>query len=114
MSKVKIRKRPLKDNRHSLYLDYYPPLRHPKNGKLIRRENLKLYIYDKPKNDYHKKHNKETLLLAEHVRCNRQLDVQNRRFGFLSDDARDAVLLSSLKNSIERNRLHFPIRRQCL
>ena len=97
MSKVKIRKRPLKDNRHSLYLDYYPPLRHPKTGKLIRRENLKLYVYDKPKNDYHKKHNKETLLLAEHVRCNRQLDVQNRRFGFLSDDARDADFIEFFK-----------------
>ncbi|WP_316825407.1 site-specific integrase [Pedobacter miscanthi] len=97
MSKVTIRKRELKNYRHALFLDFYPPIRHPKTGALVRRENLKLFVYDKPKNDYHKKHNKETLNLAEHVRCTRQIDVQSRKFGFLCDDLRDGDFIAFFK-----------------
>ena len=44
-TKVTVRKRPIKNGQLSLYLDFYPPVRHPKTGKLTRREYLGIYIY---------------------------------------------------------------------
>ncbi len=48
MPKVHIRKRALTKGRHSLFLDFSPALRNPKNGKPQRFEFLDLFIYDKP------------------------------------------------------------------
>lgn len=47
-TKVTVRKRPIKNGQTSLYLDFYPPIRNPKTGKLSRREYLGLYIYTNP------------------------------------------------------------------
>ena len=47
-TKVTVRKRPIKNGQVSLYLDFYPPVRHPKTGKLTRREYLGIYIYANP------------------------------------------------------------------
>lgn len=46
-TKVTVRKRPIKNGQTSLYLDFYPPIRNPKTGRLSRREYLGLYIYPK-------------------------------------------------------------------
>jgi integrase len=51
-----------------LYLDFYPPIPHPKTGKPTRREFLGLYLFDKAKNPVDKQHNKETIQLAEQIR----------------------------------------------
>ena len=59
MSSVKVREKPLKDNRLSLYLDFYPGIPHPDTGKLARREFLKLYISKTPKTVEDRRHNKE-------------------------------------------------------
>ncbi len=67
-TKVKLRKKPISKNRHSLYLDFYPPIPHPKTGKPTRREFLGLYLFDKPKTPFDKVHNKETLQIAESIR----------------------------------------------
>ena len=37
-TKVTVRKRPIKNGQTSLYLDFYPPIRNPKTGKLSQRE----------------------------------------------------------------------------
>ena len=63
--KVSLRKKEVKKNRHSLYLDFYPAIPHPKTGKPTRRDFLGLYVFDKPKNPTDKLHNKETLQIAE-------------------------------------------------
>ena len=47
-TKVTVRKRPIKNGQLSLYLDFYPPVRHPKTGRLTRREYLGIYIYANP------------------------------------------------------------------
>lgn len=39
-TKVTVRKRPIKNGQTSLYLDFYPPIRNPKTGKLSRRSTL--------------------------------------------------------------------------
>ncbi len=70
-------------DRHSLFLDFYPPILHPETGKPTRREFLKLYLMDKPKNPFDKQHNKETQALAENIRAKRQLELQAGDYGFM-------------------------------
>lgn len=83
MTKVFLREKKIKDNKLSLYLDFYPPIPHPKTGKPTRREHLKLYIYARPKNELERDFNKETRMLGETIRARRQLDVQARDYDFL-------------------------------
>lgn len=90
MPKVHIRKRKLTNGRQSLMLDFSPPLRNPKNGKPMRFEFLGLYLYEKPSNAWERQHNVETKALVENIRAQRQLDIQNRKFGFISERERSS------------------------
>ena len=85
MSKVTLRRKAIGKGRNTLFLDIYPPIVHPDTGKLTRKHYLKIYIYDKPRTELERLHNKETVELAETIRARRQLEVQNRRFDFLSE-----------------------------
>lgn len=78
---VKLRTKPISDNRKSLYLDFYPPIPHPQTGKQTRREFLGLYLFDKAKTPIDKLQNKETLALAENIRAKRQIEIQNGEYG---------------------------------
>ncbi len=60
-TKVTVRKRPIKNGQVSLYLDYYPAVRHPKTGKPTRREYLGIYIYADPKDKFETEFNKTML-----------------------------------------------------
>ena len=71
-TKVTLREKPISKNRHSLYLDFYPPIIDPTTGKPTRREFLGFYLIDKPKSPIDKDHNKETLAVAESIRQKRQ------------------------------------------
>jgi len=71
-TKVKLRQKVISGNRRSLYLDFYPPIPHPKTGTPTRREFLGLYIFEKPKTPIDKKHNAETLKIAESIRQKRE------------------------------------------
>lgn len=42
---VTLRQKPLRNDRISLYLDYYPAIRNPYTMKMSRREFLGIYIY---------------------------------------------------------------------
>jgi hypothetical protein len=55
--KVTLREKQLANGRNRLYLDFYPPITNPDTGKQTRREFLKLYTIDKPKNEFDKQHN---------------------------------------------------------
>lgn len=70
--KVKLRQKEISGKRQSLYLDFYPPISHPKTGEPTRREFLGLYIFEKAKTPFDKQHNKETLGLAEQIRQKRE------------------------------------------
>ena len=82
MIKVTLREKPLKSDKVSLYLDYYPPIILPDTGKKTRREFLNLYIDNNPKTPEAKKQNKETLQMANGVRSKREVQIRNREFGF--------------------------------
>jgi len=64
----------------SLYLTY----------KAVRQKEryewLKLYIYENPKTNLEKDHNKTTLALAESIRAKRLLDLQTTGNGFVSNE----------------------------
>lgn len=70
--KVKLRQKKISKGRKSLYLDFYPPIPHPKTGKPTRREFLGLYIFEKAKNALDKQHNKDTLKIGESIRQKRE------------------------------------------
>jgi integrase len=104
MARVTIRKRPLKDNRQSLLLDYAPPLRNPKTGKPKRFEILKVFIYTQPATLLERKHNKETLELVENLRAQRQLDIQNRAYGFISERNKSSNFVDYFREYAELKR----------
>jgi integrase len=70
--KVKLRQKKISKGRKSFYLDFYPPIPHPKTGKPTRREFLGLYILENPKKENEKRHNKDTTNLAERIRAKRE------------------------------------------
>lgn len=82
MSNVTLREKTLKTGKTSLYLDYYPPIINPKNGTETRRDFLKLYLISSPKSIEEKKHNKETLDLAEIIKSKRNVQLKNKEYGF--------------------------------
>lgn len=101
--KVFLREKKLTKGRRSLYLDFYPPIPHPETRKPTRREHLKLFIYEKPKAEIERDHNKETKNLGESLRSRRQLEIQSGYYGFLtshnSKKSFTAFLTDSLKIS---------------
>lgn len=82
-TKVTVRKRPIKNGQTSLYLDFYPPIRNPKTGKLSRREYLGFYIYTNPTENFQMEYNRSILQKAELIKCRRTESIINEEFGFL-------------------------------
>lgn len=82
-NKVTVRQRAIKNNRISIYLDYYPAIRHPQTMKMTRREYLGIYIYASPKNEMEREFNIDMLNKAEAIRCLRVQSLINEEFGFL-------------------------------
>jgi integrase len=93
--KVKLRKKVITGDRHTLYLDFYPEVIHPKTGKPTRREFLGMYLFAPIKiikhktiggkiketyifsdnlvqNESCKKHNDDTMQIAEQIRQQRE------------------------------------------
>ncbi len=102
--KVTLRKKPLKRNRHRLFLDYYPALLNPKTNKKSRFENIKLYIFDNPITQTEKKHNLETLDLAENIRAKRQLDIQVQLHGLIPYHHKQRSFIEYFRHLADRQR----------
>jgi integrase len=100
MAKVHIRKRALTKGRQSVYLDFSPPLRNSKTGKAQRYEFLDIFLYEKPSNLWERNHNAETNELIENVRAKRLLDIQNRKYGFISNRDRSSSFVDFFKQFI--------------
>ena len=64
-TKVTVRQRAIRNNRISLYLDYYPAVRNPETMQMSRREYLGIYIYAHPKNEMEREFNNDMLNKAE-------------------------------------------------
>lgn len=72
---VTLRKRKISKGRLSLYLDFYPPRWDADSNEYTRREFLKLYIYEKPEDQYQKIANIENQHAAELIRARRQNEI---------------------------------------
>lgn len=93
-TKVKLLKKEIKGGKLSLYLDFYPPISHPKTGNSTRRQFLKLYISENPKTLLDKQHNKNTLNLAEQIRQKKENELNKPEI--YSDYEREKVRLKDL------------------
>ena len=102
MTKVKLRTKPIKGNRQTLYLDFYPPIQKT-NGKITRREFLGLYIFDKPKTPVERQFNKETKALAQNIWAKRQLEIQSNQYGFLSSKDQEANFINYFRVLAEKH-----------
>ena len=66
-TKVTVRQRAIRNDRISLYLDYYPAVRNPETMQMSRREYLGIYLYAHPKNEMERAFNNEMLNKAEAI-----------------------------------------------
>ena len=105
---VTLRQKALRNDRISLYLDYYPAIRNPYTMKMSRREFLGIYLYAKPRNEQQRMFNQEMLNKAEAIRCIRVQSLINEEFGFLDKNKQRVDFLtyyeqrhaSDMKNGI--------------
>lgn len=74
-SNVTLRQKVLANGKISLYLDFYPPILNSETNKYSRREFLKLYLYEKPKNQVQKTSNFESRHNAELIQIRRQNEL---------------------------------------
>lgn len=86
-----------KPKMNSLFLLY-----HDTDRKTRNYEFLQLYLYDKPKNETEKRHNKETSTLAEAIKAKRILDLQSRKHGFVSSTKGKIGFLKYFKTLVDK------------
>lgn len=91
---VTLRHKALRNDRISLYLDYYPAIRNPYTMKMSRREFLGIYLYAKPRNEQQRMFNQEMLNKAEAIRCIRVQSLINEEFGFLDKNKQKVDFLA--------------------
>ncbi|ETZ22191.1 AlpA family transcriptional regulator [Pedobacter sp. V48] len=82
--KVTLRKKAISKGRSTLFLDIYPPVPHPETGAPIRKYYLKMYVFDKPHTEVERRSNKETLMLGELIRAQKQIEILQLQFSFLA------------------------------
>ena len=81
--KITLKKKKLKNDKYSLYLEYYKGSQLDKDGKRIHIrdfEYLKLYLHQNPLTAAEKKENKETELLAEQILSIRKAEFFQGKF----------------------------------
>ena len=96
---VRLKTKALKNNRLSYYLQYDDP----GTGKR-HKEYLRLYLIEKPRNEFDRNHNKETKVLAQKVHSQRLLQFQEGRFGFRSKEKFKISFLAYFESMIERKK----------
>jgi len=94
--KVTLRKRN-QGGKTSLYLDYYH------KGKR-KTEYLKLYLDPEAKTKEQKEVNKKTLQLAETIRAQRQIEIQNGTFGFRDNEKLKGSFITYLELLTEKRK----------
>lgn len=85
--KITLKQRKLKSGKISLSIEYYKGSEISLEGKRrhIREiENLKMFLYDEPKNAIERKENKETLVLAKKILAIREAEFYQGRFDIRS------------------------------
>lgn len=102
MNKVHLRKKELKNGMISLYLDFYPPLIRPDTLKPTRRDFLQLYIFKIANTTDKKEHNSETLAIATAIKAQRQVDIQNNFYGFISSKGKAITVTEYFNEQVKK------------
>lgn len=79
---VHLRKKKLKE-KISLYLDFSRNVWHEEKGIFTRRDYLGLYLYDKPRSEAKREHNRQTLAEAEAEKARVILELKNKTYGII-------------------------------
>jgi integrase len=82
MTTVSLLKRKLKGGKISLYLSYYPYIINPETGEKTRREYLRLYPTENPKNKTERRENEKIYSLADIILSKRKTQLFNKEYGF--------------------------------
>lgn len=100
--KVHLRQRKqTKDGKISLFLEIYKGTIKTPDGKfknLRDYEYLDLYLIDKPKNPIETQENKDKLILAEKVKTERQSQIDNGKYGFISPGKQKVLFIDYFKS----------------
>ena len=99
---VKLVKHKLKSGKTSLYLSYYPYFYDIRSRKVIKSENLKLYLYTEPRNAAERRHNNEIEQLATTILCTRIVQIRNEEYGFLDKTSRDESFVEYFEREAQR------------
>jgi len=100
---VTLRTRKCKNGMLSYYLDYYPAYRDMETMETIRHESLGIYIYESPKNQFQRTHNRNLSEKAETIRCMRYESIINERFGLYDKTHKKASFLAYFKKQCEKH-----------
>lgn len=96
-TKVTLRRKPITQQRESLYLDFYPGIRNPDTMKMVYKEYLGIYIIQFPQNQIQREYNDEMMLKAEGIRSMRVQAIINEEYGFLDKQKQKADFLAYFK-----------------
>ena len=96
-TRVSLRQRAIKNDRISLYLDFYPPVRNPETMQMSRREYLGIYIYAHPKNEMEREFNTDMLNKAEAIRCIRTIHSSMKNLVFWTKHDRKLIFWHTLR-----------------
>jgi integrase len=100
---VHLRKKKISGGKHSLYLDFFPPIR-LENGKFTRREFIGRYLYSKPKNEEEKRMNKENLHFADTLRLKREKEILNEQDGIYNNVNKKVDFIEYFKKLAEKRK----------
>ena len=95
-TKVKLRTKKISNHRLSLYLDFYPPIKR-KDGRITRREFLKMYVLENPTTILEKENKKATILIAEQIRSRKENELQKPEV--YSESEREQLALRKMRET---------------
>lgn len=94
---ISLRKAKMKNNKSSLYLDFYPPITNLASGKTTRRQYLGIHIYTIPKTKEEKQHNKDSEAKASIMLMEKQKELENETLLQKNDNKASFSVLSLFK-----------------
>ena len=100
---VTLRKSKIKNNRLSLYLDFFPPVFDPVRKIRTRREFLGLHIYETPSCPKEHEFNQLMMIKAENTRSERELQFLREEFGILDKTAQKMDFLEYFRKGIRNH-----------
>jgi integrase len=97
----KLRTKKIRNERVSLYIDYYPPVWNPVKKIHTRREFLKLYLIKNPKTDFEKRSNALSKEIAEKIYFKRMNSLSLEENQLFNKDVLNGDFINYARNFIQ-------------